>query len=165
MVTEAMPDPLPTAPRMPSGYGAPIDASGADVLPWSRAVEQLENARNYWLCTTGRDGRPHAALLWALWFDGVLWFSTDPTSQKGRNLARDPRSSFHLEHGDDVVILEGEATRTEWSKAIVDAYEAKYGYRIDTENENYALYVLHPRVANTWTEKAYPGSATRWVFT
>jgi len=161
MVTETMPDPVPTAPRMPSGYGAPTDASGAGVLPWRRTVEQLENARNFWLCTTGPGGRPHAAPVWALWFDDALWFSTDPTSQKARNLAADPRASIHLESGDDVVIVDGEATQTEWSSAIVDAYEAKYGYRIDTTNESYGLYVLRPRSAQTWTKLE---NAVRWTF-
>src|SRR4051812_13281085 len=93
---------------MAAGYGAPADASGAELLPWSRAAEQLEGAHNYWLCTTRADGRPHAAPLWGLWLDDAFWFSTDAASVKGRNMARDPRIVVHLESGADTVVLEGE---------------------------------------------------------
>ena len=43
-----------------------------------------------WVCSTRPDGRPHAMPVWALWIDGALWFSTDPSSYKARNLARSP---------------------------------------------------------------------------
>jgi len=149
---------------MPGSYGAAPDSSGAQLLPWSWAEERLERARNYWLCTTRADGRPHAAPVWALWLDGVLWFSTDPASQKGRNLSRDPRAAVHLESGDDVVILEGDVEHRGWDDRIVDAYEAKYGYRVDTSKEMYGTYVFKPRVAQTWTEQGFPKSAVRWIW-
>jgi PPOX class probable F420-dependent enzyme len=151
-------DPKATVPRMPASYGA----TAAAETPWRWAEERLEQARNYWLCTTRADGRPHAAPVWALWRDGVLWFSTDPASQKGRNLARDARASVHLESGDDVVIIDGTVERSPWNEGVIDAYEAKYGYRIDTSNENYGAYVLRPRTAQTWTEQGFPRSAVRW---
>jgi hypothetical protein len=47
---------------------------------------------------------------------------------------------------------------------FVDVYEQKYGHRIELGNENYGLYVLRPRVAQTWTEQGFPRNATRWVF-
>ncbi len=159
-----MNEPRATAPRMPASYGAAPDASGAELVPWSWAEERLEGARNYWLCTTRADGRAHAAPVWALWLDGVLWFSTDPSSQKGRNLVRDPRAVVHLESGDDVVIVEGEVEQHGWDDRIVDAYEAKYGYRVDTSKESYGTYVFRPRAAQTWTEQGFPKSAVRWAF-
>ncbi len=149
---------------MPPGYGAPADASGADLLPWRWAEERLESARNYWLCTTRDDGRPHAAPVWALWLDGVLLFSTDPASQKGRNLARDPRATVHLDSGDDVVNLEGEVVRVEWDEQTLDEYEAKYAFRVDPANASHGAYRLRPRTAQTWTESGYPKNATRWTF-
>lgn len=159
-----MPEPRATAPRMPAVYGVPADASGAALLPWSWAVEQLERARNYWVCTARPDGRPHAAPVWAVWADGALWFSTSPRSQKGRNIARDPRLAVHLESGDDVVILEGDAIRDTWPEHVFDAYDAKYGYRLDSQNRETSLFVLRPRVAHTWTEADFTKNATRWVF-
>lgn len=149
---------------MPAGYGAPRDASGAALLPWSWADQRLETARNYWLCTTRADGRSHAAPVWGLWLDGELWFSTDPKSQKGRNLARDPRATVHLESGDAVVILEGEVVKVAWQESVIDAYEAKYAFRIEPANDDLGAYVLRPRVAQTWTESGYPKNAARWVF-
>jgi PPOX class probable F420-dependent enzyme len=149
---------------MPAVYGVPTDASGAERLPWSWAVEHLEQARNYWLCTTRRDGRPHAAPVWAVWADGALWFSTSPDSQKGANLTRDPRVVVHLESGDEVVVIEGEATLSAWPEHLLEAYYAKYGYRIDAENRQTSLFQLRPRVALTWTEREFTKNATRWVF-
>ncbi|TMK28946.1 MAG: pyridoxamine 5'-phosphate oxidase [Actinobacteria bacterium] len=162
-----MTDPRPTAPRMPAAYGVPTDASGAELLPWSWAVERLVLARNYWICTTRADGRPHAAPVWGLWLDEALWFSTSPESQKGRNLARNPTVLVHLESGDDVVILEGEAEPSRDADALarfVDAYEAKYDYRVDLSNSDTPIYVVRPRIAQTWAESGFPRAAVRWLF-
>jgi PPOX class probable F420-dependent enzyme len=148
---------------MPAGYGVPTDGSGGELLPWSWAEEQLTQARNYWICTTRGDGRPHAVPVWGVWFEGAVWFGTNPSSTKGRNMARDPRVVVHLESGDDVVILEGavELSRdTDVLTRVADAYEEKYAHRPGTT----ALYVLRPRVAQTWTEKDFARNATRWVF-
>jgi len=67
-----MREPRPVAPLMPAGYGVPTDGSGGERLPWSWAVERLESARNYWICTTRPDGRPHAAPVWGLWLEASL---------------------------------------------------------------------------------------------
>ncbi len=113
---------------MPRAYGVPTDASGSERLPWSWAVEQLTAARNYWICTTRRDGRPHAMPVWEIWQGGAVWFSTDPSSAKGRNMARDPRVVVHLESGDDTVVLEGKvehATDRECARAFRRGIRAK----------------------------------------
>lgn len=152
---------------MPAAYGVPRDGSGAELLPWSWAVEQLEVARNYWVVTTRKDGRPHAAPVWGLWLDDAVWFSTSPHSQKGLNIARDPRVVIHLESGDDTVIVEGEievpTDRAELER-FVESYEKKYAYRPELSDENQGIFVLRPQVAQTWTEREFPQTATRWVF-
>jgi hypothetical protein len=103
-----------------------------------------------------------------MWLDDALWFNTDPTSAKGRNMARDPRIVIHLESGDDTVVLEGEVEQDPSDREALDrfsaGYEQKYGYRIEPGNENHGIYVLRSRVAHTWTEKGFPRTATRWVF-
>lgn len=152
---------------MPSSYGVPVDGSGGELLPWSWAVERLTAARNYWICTTRRDGRPHAMPVWGIWLDDAVWFSTSRETTKGRNMARDPRIVIHLESGDDTVVLEGEVehpTDGEALQRFVDAYDEKYAFRMELGDENYGIYVLHPRVAHTWSEQDYPRTATRWVF-
>jgi PPOX class probable F420-dependent enzyme len=152
---------------MPAGYGVPQDGSGAEKLPWSVAVERLVGARNYWVCTARPGGRPHAAPVWGIWLDGAVWFSTDRESRKGRNLVANPTAVVHLESGDDVVSLEGEAELLSDATALepfVEAYDAKYGYRVDVSNPAFSVFRVRPRVARTWTEKDFAGTATRWIF-
>ena len=100
-----------TRPDMAPSYGLSSEPEG--MLPWGWAVEQLVASRNYWVCTTRPDGRPHAAPVWGLWADDALYFGTDPASRKGRNLAENPELVVHLESGDDVVILEGRVDITD----------------------------------------------------
>lgn len=159
----------PTAgrPGMPSGYGIATGDVDLARFPWSWAEEQLTASRNYWINTTRGDGRPHTAPVWGLWLHAAVYFSTDPASLKGRNLAVRPDIVVHLESGDDSVILEGQAERVFDAAALaefVESYEAKYGFRVDTGNANLAVYRLRPRVALTWREQSFPESATRWRF-
>ena len=94
-------------PTMPEGYGVPDTEEG--VLDWSWAEERLEQALNYWFATTRPDGRPHAMPAWAVWLDGTVYFEGSPLTRRARNIAENPAVVVHLESGDDVVILEGEA--------------------------------------------------------
>jgi PPOX class probable F420-dependent enzyme len=162
-----MREPRPSAPRIPASYGVPRDGSGSERLPWSWAVERLAAARNYWICTTRPDGRPHAVPVWGLWLEDAVWFSTARDSQKGRNLARNPALTIHLESGDETVILEGDAEEVrdrESLERFADAYDAKYDYRPDASGDGSPVYLLRPRAALTWLERDYPRTATRWVF-
>jgi hypothetical protein len=73
----------------------------------------------------------------------------------------------HLESGDEAVILEGEVVEVRSREALerfADAYQAKYEYRRDPGDEDSPVLMLRPRVAQTWTERDFPGTATRWVF-
>jgi hypothetical protein len=155
--------PTPERPRMPSGYGVPTDASGAELLPWTEAERRLLEARNYWICSTRADGRPHAVPVWGLWRDGALVFSTSRSSQKGRNLAARPDAVAHTESGDDVVILEGAVEEIDLTPELADAYSAKYGLRPEPAADDVWL-ALRPRVAQTWLEREFARTATRWSF-
>lgn len=147
---------------MPASYGVPTDASGAERLPWSEAERRLADSHNYWLATTRPDGRPHAAPVWGLWVDGALVFSTGRDSRKGRNLAARPELVAHTESGDEVVILEGAVEEIALTPELADAYEAKYAFR--PEPDLGVWYRLRPRVAQTWLERDFAQTATRWVF-
>ena len=105
----------PSRPSMPDGYGVPDTDEG--LLDWSWAVERLESALNYWFATTRPDGRPHAMPAWAVWLDGGLYFEGSPLTRRARNLAANPAVVVHLESGDEVVILEGEARRGRQARA------------------------------------------------
>ena len=116
-------------PTMPEGYGVPDTDEG--VLDWSWAVERLEPALNYWFATTRPDGRPHAMPAWAVWLDGTLYFEGSPLTRRARNIAENPAVVVHLESGDDVVILEGEAREVgKPERALAErlsaAFTAKY---------------------------------------
>jgi|SRR5581483_1316944 len=148
---------------MPPGYGTPTDASGAELLPWSEAERRLAESRNYWLCTTRPDGRPHAAPVWGLWRGAALVFSTSRASRKGRNLAARPHAVAHTESGDDVVVLEGTVVEVELTPELADAYNAKYDFRPEPSDDG-VWYALRPSVAQTWLERDFPRTATRWVF-
>jgi hypothetical protein len=92
------------------------------------------------------------------------------SSVKARNLAANPALLVHLESGDDVVILEGEA---QWLTAvdpalwqrIADRYDAKYpGFRPDPPSAQGPFVALRPQTALGWLESDFVRSATRWRF-
>lgn len=161
-----MAEPTRGRPDMPAGYGVPAGPGEAQ-LSWDWARTELAAARNYWICTTHPDGRPHAMPVWGLWLDDALFFSTDPRSRKGKNIARDPRITVHLESGDDVVVLEGTVVierDTGTLRRFAEEYDRKYDIKVDTDNPDYGIYALHPRQAWTFREQAFPDSATKWTF-
>jgi hypothetical protein len=144
-------------PAFDPNYG--ISESEEGMLPWSWAEERLAASRNYWLATSGDDG-PAAAPVWGVWADGAVYFGTSPRSRKGRNIERDPRVVIHLESGDEVVILHGEVELAEVDESVLEAYEAKYGYRPPSTR----LYRLRPTRVLAWLEGDYPKTATRFDF-
>ena len=105
--------------------------------------------------------------VWGVWLDQNFLFSTSLSSQKGRNLARNPNLVVHLESGDDVVILEGvaeEVTDLDWLARFADAYDAKYQFRPDIHDAKNGTYALRVKTAFAWLEPDFPGGATRWQF-
>lgn len=88
-------------------------------------------------------------------------------SMKGRNMARNPAIVVHLESGDDVVILEGTAEQVTDPALLgrfIDAYDTKYGFRLDSSDLTYGVYALRPKVTMAWLEQDFPNTATRWRF-
>jgi len=138
-----------------------------EYLPWSHAEERLERSRNYWICTARPDGRPHSIPVWGFWIEDAFYFGTAKSSQKGKNLAKNPAVSVHLESGDDVVILEGiaeEITDKPTFAKIDAASKKKYKMPLMLIPGESVVYRLRPRVALAWTENDFPNNATRWEF-
>lgn len=153
-------------PYMP-GYG--ISPEDPGLLPWSFVDERMASARNYWICTTRPDGRPHAAPVWGIWLDGTFYFGTDARSVKGRNLAANPEVVVHLESGDEVVIFEGAVRPINTAdpgliQRIADQYRAKYDFGPDPGSADAPFLALHPRVVFAWLETDFPNTATRWTY-
>jgi PPOX class probable F420-dependent enzyme len=150
---------------MPKEYGIKGPKSGSGLLPWKRVVEQMAQARNYWIGTVRPDGRPHVMPVWGIWLNDTFLFSTSRSSQKARNLSRNPRLVVHLESGDDVVILEGaaeEITDPVLLAQFAEAYQGKYQFRPDIQDTKNVTYALRVLVAFSWLEADFPGGATRW---
>ncbi len=142
-------------PTSMSAYGVPEEEDG--MLPWSWAAERLAKGHNYWVATNG----PHASPVWALWRNGALVFSCSPQSRKGKAIKRDPRVVVHLESGDEVVIVEGNAEPFTVDDSMLDEYERKYAFRADKAE---GWYRVAPRRVLAWTEKGFPRNATRFDF-
>ena len=156
--------PKASRPHMP-GYGLLPADQGKGLKPWSYAVERLTRARNYWISTTRPDGRPHAVPIWGLWLRDEFAFSTGARSRKARNLEANACVVIGVEPADDSIVLEGEAQLIEdaaWKREFVAAYEAKYGWAMESE----PMYSVRPTVAFFFSsaEGEFVGGATRWTF-
>jgi PPOX class probable F420-dependent enzyme len=154
---------------MPKGYGVPADDQG--MLPWSHLQQRMAQSRHYWVSTIRPDGRPHATPVWGVWLDGVLYIEGGPDTRRGRNIEANPSVAVHLESGEDVVIVEGEAHMDPnpdqaLTARLAEAFGDKYAYanyRPDPKNwQGGGLYAIRPHVAIAWTK--FPRDATRWTF-
>jgi Pyridoxamine 5'-phosphate oxidase len=91
-----------------------LDRYGSPALPWSRARDILavpSQTDRFFLGTVGPDGRPHAAGVGALWFDGDLYVVSGPGTRKSRNLAANPAATISAALRGIDLVLAGEATR------------------------------------------------------
>ncbi len=95
-----------------------LDIYGSPPLEWDRVVEALNTTRDlevsdaashFWIATTRPDGRPHVAGVGIVWDDGRFYLVTGPKTQKGRNLARDPRCTVSVAAPGIDIVAEGEA--------------------------------------------------------
>ncbi len=137
------------------------------MLAWAEIEKKIAGAHNYWVCTTRPDGRPHAVPVWAVWVDGAVYFGTDRTSRKARNIAANPAMLIHLELKNEAVILEGTAEEDRdrcLLHKIDQAYKKKYKMLLSDAPGELFLVKLRPRVVLAWTEKEFATSPTRWEF-
>ena len=160
-----MREPEAGRPIMPSLYGMGKAKKGT--MKWADVCRQLEASRNYWICTTRADGRPHAMPVWGFWFDDAVVFGTGRETMKARNIARSPSVVVHLESGDDAVIMECVVTELDVSeptlrKRLDKVSQKKYKMPLYVVPES-VIYRAEPKVALAWREKDFPKSATRWV--
>ena len=152
----------------PAAYYMPA-TEGSGLLPWTRLIERMETAQNYWVGTTRPDGRPHVMPVWGVWIEATFYFSTSPRSRKARNLAENPQVVVHLESGDDVVVIEGTAedvSDPSLLKRFADAYNPKYDWNFSVDElQRGGVYAVTPRVAFSWLDsrgEGFSGTATRW---
>ena len=158
--------PRASRPCFQPDYGVPGTLDG--MLEWATVDAKLATAATYWVTTTSPNGVPQSSPVWGVWIDGALYFSCGSDSQKARNFHRNPSIEFHLESGDDVVIVKGLVENAPGGTAdprIIGAFKAKYGAdRMpgDTKQIGGGLFVVRPTSALAWT--CFPTDVTRWDF-
>lgn len=146
-----------------SGYG--ISTSKTGLLPWKWAAKTLAESREYWIVTVRSDGRPHAMIIWGLWFDGAFWFGTGSKTQKARNLSKNPNCIVGTQNAAEAVVLEGVAELINDPKLrqkLEPASLSKYGMSGGGGTE--PVYRVRPTRVFGLIEKSFPKTATRWTF-
>ena len=131
-------------------------------LSWTEICERFDGAQNWWIATSGPEG-PHSVPVWGVVIDQTLYFYGQPAAVRTRNLQADPRLVAHLESGDDVLILHGDAHAAELTiddASIVQAYAAKYNDPLDLE-----YLPGDPSMAETLLFQIAPKRAISWKVT
>lgn len=159
---------IASRPHAP-GYGFPEGTKG--LLPWSWAEQRLRKSHNYWITTVKPDGSPHTMVVWGLWQDGRLIFSTGSRSRKARNLARNPNCIVCTEHANEAVIVEGVAEIAEVAarRKMISVYERKYKFDLSTMKDDLLsmkepVFAVRPKVVFALWEKHFQTKSTRWKF-
>jgi len=161
-------NPTSSRPHAP-GYGFPGTSKG--LLPWSWAEQRLKKSHNYWITTVKPDGSPHSMVVWGLWQDGRLLFSTGSKSRKAQNLALNKNCVISNEHAHEAVIVEGIAEIAEAAarKKFLPAYEKKYEFDMSKMKDDILsmkepVFAVRPRVVFGLWEKYFQSKSTRWKF-
>ena len=159
--------PTRSRPWMP-GYGIEADLDG--LLDWSWAESRLSSQHNYWICSTGTDGAPHASPVWGVWVSSALFFSTGVTSRKYRNLTADGRCVVAVDRGEESLTIEGSAEvvgssgDAEWADLVGRPYLAKY--HTDMVAMNAPVFRVTPVkvIAQIDRDGEFTRTATRWTW-
>jgi hypothetical protein len=151
--------PVASRPHIP-GYGLPETEDG--LMEWTRVEERLVGSKHYWFATTSPGGKPHVNAIWGVWVDGALYSGGGPEVRWAKNLEADSRIAVHLEDGEKVVIVEGQASRTSSDDtdevvAVKAAYKKKYDF-----DHPAPFWKITPTLAFSWTK--FEEDATRFKF-
>jgi len=152
------------------GYGTLPAGEGRGLLPWSWAEERLTRSHDFWLATVTPDGAPHLMPVWAVWHQGMLWFSSASGSRKARNLAVEPRCSLSTDNPLEPVVVHGRAGRVtarDDLAAMLAAENAKYGtgYGMDmVDPASNSVFALAPEWVFALDSRDFTGSPTRFTF-
>jgi uncharacterized pyridoxamine 5'-phosphate oxidase family protein len=155
------------------GYGFPKGTKG--LLPWSWAEQRLKKSHNYWITTVKPDGSPHTSphtmVVWGLWQDGRLLFSTGSKSRKARNLAQNPNCVVCTEQANEAVIVEGvaEIADVPARRKFLAKYKPKYNFDMSSMKDDILsmkepVFAVRPRVVFALWEKFFQTKSTRWKF-
>ncbi len=153
-----------------------------DPIPWSRALEALENPEpqaRCFLATMRPDGRPHAAGVGALWDGDKVYVVSGAGTRKSRNLAENPNCAVSMALTGIDLVIEGVAERVTddatlqrlaqryadqgWAPTVKDgAFTHEYSAP-SAGPPPWDLYAVTPTTV-FGVLAAEPGGATRWRF-
>ena len=92
-----------------------LDRYGSADLTWDRARDAMAHESTpeitYFLGTARPDGTPHAAGVGAQWMDGDLYFTSNPSARKARDLAVNPLCTISVRLPNIDLVLNGVAER------------------------------------------------------
>jgi PPOX class probable F420-dependent enzyme len=127
------------------------------------------NAKTVIMATQNHDGYPHLVPMWYSMLDGLVHMHTYKSSQKVRNIERDPRGSILVEDGTDYDKLRGVYIRGRFEilddqdlcYRIAVASAKKYqGLDEDTAGAALRYYVrkrvalvFHPEKTSSWDHR------------
>ena len=161
-----------------------LDRYGDAELPWSRPQDALAGidpgeSLTWFLGTVRPDGRPHAAGVGAIWFDGDAYFTSSPEARKAKNLAANPVCTISVRLPGIDLVFEGEAERVT-DRATLDAVVAQFqkgGWPAEVEGDAFLAPFSAPSAGPPpWHQYRLtirtvfgvageePHGATRWTF-
>ena len=124
------------------------------------------------LATIGADGFPHLVAMWYGMVDGHVYFNTYATSQKAKNLERDPRVTCMIEEGTEYfelrgVVIQGTVERVDdreeisrISRAIIKRYPRPKFKNQPKGTGGVArarvVYRVHPQRVYSWDHRKLP---------
>jgi hypothetical protein len=160
-----------------------LDGYGNAAMPWSRPRDLLAVNPTadipFFLGTSRPDGRPHAAGIGALWWDGDLYFTSGPGARKARNLAANPACTVSVRLAGVDLVLDGEASRVTdpYILAEVAGRYREGGWPVEVDGDAFTAPFSAPSAGPPpWhlyrcvirtvvgVATAEPHGATRWEF-
>jgi hypothetical protein len=92
-----------------------LDRYGGAALEWSRAYAALSRSATsdvtHFLGTCRPDGTPHAAGVGAQWLAGYVYFTSNASARKARDLAVNPKCTISVKLPGIDLVLAGSAAR------------------------------------------------------
>ena len=127
-----------------------------------RADRRLREDEIGWFVTVRPDGTPIPVPVWFTWDGETILLYSQPRTGKLRNIAANPRVSFHLdtdEHGDDMIVVTGTASvdgtapradehpayREKYRERVIAAFEGKF--REVADDYSVAIRILPDRIS------------------
>lgn len=154
----------------------------SQTIPWEEGLQRLSASDSYWFATVHPDGRPHVRPVLAVWHDGAMYSTTNPTTRKGRNLEQDSRFALTARSEDIDIVVEGRASRVTDEtllQAVADIYIKQHGWNVTVKDmafdapygapaagpPPYYVYKLQPEVIFGFgTTEKFASKTTRWRF-